>query len=287
MGKTSRIQLRGISRTPSDRMTEDGGCAESLNVQLDNTELAPSFMPEDVTTKLGLPAGIEAERIFIHKTANYENYIVVQEGKIVAYTPEIEDEEPLLVMELAEGEKVKSINQVGNTLMISLLDRVFYSLWKANTYFPLGDNIPFPTIEFWDARTPIADPINSIIFGSTIYHTVQYINDPIQDETAEPAEAVTVLNYYDSQEIGPNVKDTLLIDFGGWDDDLTEDTRKEIVSIIKQSVDSMVSHNAENGYFCFPIWALYAVRLYDERAGYDLAAEASAGRWRPCPCIQR
>lgn len=272
-----QIQLRGISRTPSDRLSEDGGLSESLNMYLDTAENAPAFVPEDVTTKLGLPANLVAERIFIHKTANYENYIVVQEGKIVAYTPGIEDEEPLLVMELAEGEKVKSINQVGNTLMISLLDRMFYSLWKANSYFPLGDNIPFPTIEFWDDRTPIADPINSIIFGSTIYHKAQYINTPIQDETAEPAEAVTVLNYYSPQETGPNTKDNLLIDFTAWDEDFTEDTRKEIVSVIKQKIDSMVSHNAENGYFCFPIWAMYAVRLYDGSLMVSIPQLVSAG----------
>ena len=65
MGKISRIQLRGISRTPSDRLTTDGGCAESLNVSLDNTELAPAFVPDDVTGKLGLPDGLQAEKVFV------------------------------------------------------------------------------------------------------------------------------------------------------------------------------------------------------------------------------
>lgn len=260
-----QIQLRGISRTPSDKMSEDGGLSESLNMYLDTAENAPAFVPKDVTSGLGLPMDLQAEQIFIHKTANYENYIAVQEGRIVAYTPGIEDEEPLLVMELAEGETVNDITSVGNTLIVFLPGRTFYALYKTNVYVSIGDNIPFPTIEFWDVKTPIADPVNSIIFSNTIYDTVQYINNPIQEDVANPAEVVTVLNYYSPQEIGPNVKDQLLINFDFWQGGYPEinDTKKEIISVIKQKVDSMVSNNAKNGYFCFPIWALYAVRLYD------------------------
>ena len=148
MGKISRIQLRGISRTPSDRLTEDGGCAESLNVQLDNTELAPSFIPEDVTKRLGLPDDLQAEKVFVHKTANYENYIVVQEGRVVAYTPQIEDEEPLVVLELVNGERVNDINSIGNTLIISTNANLYYILFKERRYALLGNKVPFPYITF-------------------------------------------------------------------------------------------------------------------------------------------
>ena len=143
-----QIQLRGISRTPSDRMSEDGGLSESLNMYLDTAEQAPAFVPDDVTEELGLPADLEAERIFIHKTANYENYIVVQEGKIVAYTPGIEDEEPLLVMELAEGERVNDITSVGNTIILSSTKNIYYILYKDRNYSILGNKLPFPYIRF-------------------------------------------------------------------------------------------------------------------------------------------
>ena len=145
---TKQIQLRGISRTPSDRLTNDGGCAESLNVQLDNTELAPSFYPDDVTTKRGLPADLEAERIFIHKTASYENYIVVQSDRVVAYTPQIEDEEPLKVIDLSEGETVSDIASVGNTLIISTSNNLYYVLYENRQYTFLGYKVPFPYIGF-------------------------------------------------------------------------------------------------------------------------------------------
>lgn len=147
MGKINRIQLRGISRTPSDRMTSDGGCAESLNLYIDNDESAPAIMPEDVTQDIGLPGDLQAKKVFVHKTVNYENYIVVVEDKVVAYTPNVEDEEPVTVLEL-NGEEVLDIASVGNTLVVSTKGKLYYILYKNREYGLLGNKIPFPLIDF-------------------------------------------------------------------------------------------------------------------------------------------
>ncbi len=160
-----QIQLRGISRTPSDRLSEDGGLSESLNMYIDTAENAPAIVPKDSTKDLGLPEGLKAERIFIHKTANYENYIVVQEGRVVAYTPKVEDEEPLTVLDLAEGEKVNDITSLGNTLIISTSSSLFYILYKERKYTLLGTKLPFPMVDFetrFIERTP--DTYNAAIF---------------------------------------------------------------------------------------------------------------------------
>ena len=146
---TKQIQLRGISRTPSDRLTNDGGCAESLNVQLDNTELAPMFYPENVTAKKGLPANLQAESVFIHKTANYENYIVELSDRIVAYTPDIEDKEPLLVYTKSEGESIESITSVGNTLIIVTKKTMYYFLFKDRAYGFLDESMPIPQLDIY------------------------------------------------------------------------------------------------------------------------------------------
>lgn len=143
MGKISRIQLRGISRTPSDRMTEDGGCAESLNVSLDHSELAPSFIPEDVTRGLGLPDDLQAEKVFVHKTANYEHYVAQVENKVIAYA----DGKSHLLATLSFGESVNDINAVGNIVIIATSESVYYVLWKATEYVYIGNQLPVPAIQ--------------------------------------------------------------------------------------------------------------------------------------------
>ena len=153
-----QIQLRGISRTPSDRLSEDGGLSESLNMYMDTAENAPAIVPKDSTKDLGLPEDLQAERIFIHKTANYENYIVVQDGRVVAYTPMVEDEEPLTVLDLADGEEVSDIASVGNTVILAATNHTYYILYKENKYHLLGSQIPMPTVEFFDARTTFKIP---------------------------------------------------------------------------------------------------------------------------------
>lgn len=79
-----QIQLRGISRTPSDRMSADGGCAESLNVYLKDDELAPMPVLKNVTSELELPMMGSAKAVYIHKTEEYNNYIM-QDGRKIGY----------------------------------------------------------------------------------------------------------------------------------------------------------------------------------------------------------
>lgn len=143
-----RIQLRGISRAPSDRLTEDGGLSESLNMYLDTAESAPAFVPEDVTAKLGMPDDLIAERIFIHKTANYENFIAVTDGSILAFTPQIEEDlEPLHLLYLAD-ECVNDITSVGNTVLIYTDKTSYFFLFVDGVYKFIGNKIPFPEIRF-------------------------------------------------------------------------------------------------------------------------------------------
>lgn len=141
-----QIQLRGISRTPSDRMVEDGGVSESLNMYLDSAESAPLLMPKPAD--LGLPEDLEAERIFIHKTANYENYIAISKDRVVAITPDIAESKPVTILELQDGDNVNDITSVGNTIILSSDEKMFYILFNEKTYTFLGNKVPFPIINF-------------------------------------------------------------------------------------------------------------------------------------------
>lgn len=240
-----QIQLRGISRTPSDRMSEDGGLSESLNMFMDTAENAPAFVPEDVTKDLKLPADLQAERIFIHKTANYENYVVVLADKVVAYTPQIEDEEPIAVLDLLGGEKVIDINSLGNTLVIATTANMYYCLFQNRAYSFLGNKVPFPIIDFTKAEVTdmreikVATGTGEAISGSVGYWF-------LQDN--------------DNASYIPTESD--------WNED-SEDGKahtghiKECIDDLKKEIDKVVLESAtQDGFLTCPIVVRYDIDLY-------------------------
>ena len=231
-----RIQLRGISRTPSDRLTDDGGCAESLNVQLDNTEIAPSFMPEDKTLAMGLPEGLQAERVFVHKTQSYENYIVVQSNKVLAYTPSMDEKGPLSVLELADDESVNDIISVGNTLAISSSKNMYYILFKDREYKYLGNKVPFPNLLF-EASRPREENIS------------------IEKLDGHGA-------WFEETNLPPSESD--------WNEDYNEGLYQHTNNAISRfhsdvwsEIDKKAAELLEEDYFLGNIFVRYAIRLYD------------------------
>lgn len=156
----SKIQFRGISRTPSDRMTQDGGCAESLNLVLDDSESIPASRPEDITAACSLPENISGwEAVYIHKTQSYTNYIVLRENSLGVWKKNLISAYSEVYSEhsnwrfdsfvsLEENEILNDIESIGNTLIVSTDRRMYYVLWKDNVYKFLGNQIPSPPIRF-------------------------------------------------------------------------------------------------------------------------------------------
>ncbi len=152
-----QIQLRGISRTPSDRMSADGGCAESLNVYLKDGELTPMPDLKDVTAELGLSPGSTARVVYIHKTEDYTNYILLK-GKEIS-TPGAES----CFFNMESNEELKQIKSIGNTLLILTTKRMEYVLYKNGKYHDLGSHLPEPKIGFEYEKVGNALIFNAII----------------------------------------------------------------------------------------------------------------------------
>ena len=231
-----QIQLRGISRTPSDKMSGDGGLSESLNMYMDTAENAPVFVPEDVTAKLKLPADLQVERIFIHKTANYENFIVVQSDRVVAYTPDVVDDEPIAVMPLKEGETIIDITSVGNTLILSTASDIYYVLYQDRAYSLLGNKVPFPLVDF-EARYEGDKQVRSFF-------------DPLLDRD---------LLSFDAEH---------LVD--EWNNNITnsgEHKNEKVTSQLKdfwERYDDLYQRvTTEDDTFTSPVFVRYAIKMYD------------------------
>lgn len=270
MGKIKRIQFRGISRTPSDRLTADGGCAESLNVYLDSEETAPVLKPEDITEQLGIPGDKQFEKVFIHKVSHKENYILIgKTDDLQVCVGVYEDSEFKKLAVLEQGESVSDITSIGNTVIIATSKRMLYLLLKGNKYSYLGDRIPEPHMEFRCAPEPRYSEAS----------IVRLLND--SDGLLTNDIDLFNLNAWDKaiDAIERNVEDST-----GSKERLLE-LQDEVWTIINKRIND----NRSSRIFTKPVFVRYAVRLYDGSyiyqsvpillgAGYDKFVEVTGSK---------
>lgn len=137
-----KFQLRGISRNPSNRATLDGGCSESLNVYINNGELAPCVKP---VIKMGFEGAVVK---YIHKTNSYTNYIgISQESPLVliAKSEGSSSHEKILILD--EGEELRGFSNLGNILIVAT-NNTTHRFYYKDSYRYLGVEVPRPNVTF-------------------------------------------------------------------------------------------------------------------------------------------
>lgn len=243
-----QIQLRGISRTPSDRMTRDGGLAESLNMQLDGEELAPMRLPDDVTSELLGEWSLSGREkvLFIHEGVGYTNYIIEDQGGIYALIHDVD------YPQLLEEGALKSAKNLGNMLVLLLESgSVSYVLFDVDHYLHLSTKSLDLEGEFSVVTPPNAD----------------YYKTFLPDEPTDPYE----------HEIWD-------FDIPAWHNVLTtpeaslDDSEKKQLALIREyearmwgCLSELNEANRERGAFSNPVLARYGVRILD--GGYAFLSE--------------
>ena len=262
-----QIQLRGISRTPSDRLTEDGGLSESLNMYIDTAENAPVLIPKDITAELVLPLDLQAERVFVHKTANYENYVAVVGDRIVAFTPDVKgDEEPLLIMYLLSGEKVNDIISIGNTLVISTTANLYYILYRDRNYIFLGNKVPFP---YMNLTAKYEDAIQLKLTNGTAEYSNLDGYVPVDEMWKWPDEK-SFLDYYKNIWFAGMIPTAdqwnILTEVEGEDPKNTFIGAQRLLDDVYTTHQEKCNEQYNEGKLVNPIVVRYAVTLYDSKA---------------------
>ena len=155
-----QIQLRGISRSPSDRMTSDGGCSESLNIITDQTELAPMPTPEDITSGFGLPENFSAEVLYIHKSGEmYRNVIVRSGSRVVAYSTDGVAQE---LYSGADDVRINDVKSLGNILLVIINGQMNYFLYVNGKYEETSGWDKLPNISFEPIVTSVYKQSSSV-----------------------------------------------------------------------------------------------------------------------------
>lgn len=222
-----KIQLRGISRNPSDRMTEDGGVAESLNVYIDNDELAPINASKPANESIGLPEDSIYEPVYIHKTSQYEHLIALYNSSLYF----IEDGEPKEILSFAG--RLRDITHMGNVITVLTDARAYYLFYIKGEYKAVDlseENLPKLSFVSLDQPAGAKDGVSHDLWYYDSY-TVE-LHDQFNGEPN--------LNY----EVVDEDDLATLTDMWG-------------------SYRSMIDHNLRYGCFSEPVMLRYGIRLYD------------------------
>lgn len=219
------VKLQGYSKTPSDYECMDGELSLSIAALNEGSGLKPLQNPVVVAQ---LPQDYDYEVMYKHKTADYEHYIYKNGNRCFwSDTEDIEDDSQYHEIYL-DGQKIKAITSMGNTLLITTDTGIYYFLWSQDLsqqydYVALGNKLP-------DIQC---------IFGLQcgIDNSQPY---SVSDEgTIVTIEGVDYPNY-SSEEL-------------------------EFVSVnIMGNVNKFMAERIkDNNRFCMPFFVRYAYRLYD------------------------
>lgn len=134
---------KGITRSPSDMLCQDGELAECINLEVRNKELVPIEMP------VQLPFTLEAgeELLLVHNiVSGRKNYIVYSNGTIKAFYVTEGVKKSYGFSKSISG--ITSIRYIGNTIVIYTSESPHYILYSGGDYKYMGAKLPEINLSF-------------------------------------------------------------------------------------------------------------------------------------------
>lgn len=143
------ILFTGISTTPSDYSVPDGDLCVTSGLERTSIGLQPARQPKEI---FRFEQGDYANVLYVHSPEGYDDvYICIADiltdgqitERVVTYfsdinTPEAREE----LCRFPAQETIRSCTSVGNSLVISTTESVYYALWKNEAYKFLGNSLP-------------------------------------------------------------------------------------------------------------------------------------------------
>lgn len=267
-----RIPIKGISRDPSGQLSADGMCAESLNVQLDMGEVAPAIRPKSITDASGNVVSVEGEILFIHKGNGYEN-LIYRDGTSLHYKAVLPEgaSDGIVFDGLEYDEAVKDITAIGNTLVVSTSEDMYYILWREGEYHFLGNQIPIPAIGFRmqtqrvreEAQNWIPNPADFPHFFDESGNIKYWYYAPAHASLS--IEGMVRFSVSGAGADSPTQAHNYPDKFGKSPTryKVTHETQKLFVDSIWEAIDKKLLEFSNTGRTIFPVFIRYAVRLYD------------------------
>lgn len=134
----------GYSSTPSGIQCPDGDLSVALNAIPENGAIKHIEKPRTIFT---LPSGQKV--VYIHSVSVFENYIILDEAsQKLLWIPSDSPQTPAKELFTISGKELYQVTAMGNVLVTLTSDGIVYSLYKSDSYQPMGNKPAFPSISF-------------------------------------------------------------------------------------------------------------------------------------------
>ena len=134
----------GYSSTPSGIQCPDGDLSVALNAIPENGAIKHIEKPRTIFT---LPSGQKV--VYIHSVSVFENYIILDEAsQKLLWIPSDSPQTPAKELFTISGKELYQVTAMGNVLVTLTSDGIIYSLYKSDSYQPMGNKPAFPSISF-------------------------------------------------------------------------------------------------------------------------------------------
>lgn len=136
------ILYKGVNTTPSANMSIDGDSSMLYNLIPEDNAIKPIMPPKELAHFDNL------RQVFIHKN-DFTHYIVIQQqGNNVVSLSCYDSQWNPIQLNFMQVQGYKQISAMGNMLIISADNRIYYVLYENQKYNLLGNNIPAVSLSF-------------------------------------------------------------------------------------------------------------------------------------------
>lgn len=237
------IKYTGFSANPSDYEAPDGELAMAMGMVPEDDALKPVLPPKRL-----MSLGADKNVVFIHQTAAFKHYIVLDSSTNIVYFIDAADDSdtPTLtrVYQFPSSTAIYGFNAVGNTILVLTDSGMHYVLWKNDDegYLYLGTHLP---------ELPITFGLRGEFVTSE------------KDQNA------------DCLDFKPTQYDAQWFDINNWwqqvtgevrviEEEFADDNKKEVAKQVMAQANKFIADNVTGkGRFIYPFLARYAYRLYD------------------------
>ncbi len=252
---------KGMTNVPSDLLSDDSELLESDGFIFKDGEMKPIQKPVKIKVlegekDSGLGAG--STIMYVHKMADYKCIITKLEhtDSIICYKMNGDQ------IDINSGQSFSigapsDIKSVGNTLVCATEKGIHYLLYKGGKYVDLGTELPKPKVEFRfeEVENPFKanDGRSALKIASFLALYKSYKAGMYYDTQGRFIGAYTTppssYAYKYPNEFGiESVENSKLDDFR---------------NAVQGHVTEAINWAKEKGYFCFPFFVRFALRLFD------------------------